>query len=496
MRPGGPEGDPSGSDTPILHGLRITACVAVALYLVALLAGPRGPHPWRELGFQVTALGLIASYTAIRAVRDRENRGRLVPMAGWMVLMAAGNALANGPEAGSASGLTSLSTLVFICAYPFALAAVVQVHGGRWGVPGIGQLIEAVVSTLAIAAVFVSFILPPALETTRGGAASLFLVLAFPVFDLVVAASAVAAVALSSSRSEWMSGWLALGLALFVSADWHFALGVARGDWQTGQPVDAVWVLGCAVVGLMAAAGPAARRPTDGWGVASLGISLISAAAAVSVLAIGTETRLPRAGVLLAVACVVGALLRLLTAYLDMRALAGAHLEARTDELTGLANRRVLYEALDAVLEPGAAPAALFLADLNRFKQVNDRFGHEVGDRLLVAVADRLRAVMPPDSTLVRLGGDEFAAVVQVGTRTSAVALAREFADAVAGLDTPGDAVVGASVGVVETGSAPGLGRGELLRRADIAMYRAKHAGTVVHRFTAADGFPRQWALS
>ncbi len=468
--------------------MRAAAFVAVAGYLVALIAGPPGPHPWREFGLQVTALVLIAGYAVGRAVQDRDHRGWLTPLAGWMVFMAAGNALANGPEQGSGSAPTSLSTLVFLAAYPCALLAVLNVHRGRWGVPGIGQLIEAVVSTLAIAAVFASFILPSAVEATRGGAAALFLVLAFPVFDLTVAAVVVAVVALSGSRSERMSGWLALGLALFVSADWHYALGVARGDWESGHPVDAIWVLGCAAIGLLAATGPASRRTTDSWGVASLGISLVSATAAVAVLAVGTEAHLPRAGVLLAVACVVGALLRLLTAYVDMRALVGAHHQARTDELTGLANRRVLYEVLDAVLAPHAEPTALLLADLDRFKEINDRFGHEAGDQVLVAVADRLRAVMPPDSTLVRLGGDEFAAVVRLTAETAAVTLAVTFADAVAGLQTPGETVIGASVGVVDARSEPGLTRGELLRRADVAMYRAKNAGTTVHLFTSSGG--------
>jgi diguanylate cyclase len=464
--------------------VRVTALVVVAGYVVALLAGPSGTQLWREFGLQVTALSLITAHAVGRAVLDRANRRRLAPLAGWMGVMTLGNALANGPEAGAPPGPTSASTVVFALVFPFALVTVVRAHRGGWRPNGLGQLMEPLVSTLAIAAGFTSFLLPQAIEASDGDVLTVLTVLAFPLLDLVVVAVVVVAVARSGASPERMSGWLALGLLLFLSADWRYALGLARGDLGAGSPIDAMWVLGCAVVGLLAAAGPPSPRSTDTWGLASLGVCLISAGAAVSVLAIGTETPLPRAGVALAAACVVGALVRLLAAYLEMRGLAEAHRLARTDELTGLANRRVLHEVLDAVLLPGAEPAALLLADLDRFKEVNDTFGHEAGDRLLVAVADRLREVMPEGSTLVRLGGDEFAAVVRLTDATGGVQLARAFTEAVSTLDTPGDTVVGASVGVVETGRERGLTGGELMRRADVAMYRAKNARTTVHRYS------------
>src|SRR5664279_3031595 len=83
--------------------------------------------------------------------------------------------------------------------------------------------------------------------------------------------------------------------------------------------------------------------------------------------------------------------------------------EATHDSLTGLANRAQLYERIAAVLAHPAAQAAVLLLDLDRFKEVNDALGHDVGDRLLVIIADRLRSSLPPEATLARLGGDEFA---------------------------------------------------------------------------------------
>jgi diguanylate cyclase (GGDEF)-like protein len=450
-----------------------------------MVLGPRGPHPWRELGLQVCALGLIAAYVITRAVTDRQNRRWLVPAGAWMTCMALGNLLVNGPEGGGPPTPISVSTVVFLFAGSAALATVVTSHHGTWRRPrGVGPLIEPVVSTLAVAALFTSFLLPEAMAVTDAPS-ELAAALLFPVLDLVGVAIVAVEVAWSSSgaRSR-ICGWLALGLLLFLSADWAFALGLAGGGLAPGSPFDALWVLGCAAVGLMAAAGSPGRPATESWGVAALGVCLISAAAAVSILAIGTRTPLPLAGVVLAVACVTGALIRLLAAYLEMRELVEVHELARTDELTGLGNRRRLYHEFDRALAVDGASYAVLLADLDGFKAVNDRFGHALGDELLVQVGDRLRRAMPAGSILARLGGDEFVAVVADSHSTTPVELARCFAGAVAAVDLPGGLSVEASVGVVETARFPGADRSELLHLADLAMYLAKTEGTVVHRLT------------
>jgi len=88
----------------------------------------------------------------------------------------------------------------------------------------------------------------------------------------------------------------------------------------------------------------------------------------------------------------------------------------RTDELTGLTNRRGLYQYLEGLAElrlPGTH-LALFLVDLDRFKTINDQFGHLVGDRALCLVADELRRRVGPTELCCRLGGDEFAMLVHL----------------------------------------------------------------------------------
>ena len=154
---------------------------------------------------------------------------------------------------------------------------------------------------------------------------------------------------------------------------------------------------------------------------------------------------------------------------------------ARRDALTGLANRMVFGERLEeaaARLGEGAGFAVLCL-DLDRFKEVNDTYGHPVGDALLRGVAERLQACLRETDLLARLGGDEFA-IVQSGSRLrdDAVALAKRL---IATFEQPfvldGHVVtVGVSVGISlapEHGSKPET----LLKCADLALYRAKGSG-------------------
>ncbi|MGX7951688.1 putative bifunctional diguanylate cyclase/phosphodiesterase [Tsuneonella sp. HG249] len=153
---------------------------------------------------------------------------------------------------------------------------------------------------------------------------------------------------------------------------------------------------------------------------------------------------------------------------------------AYRDEVTGLGNRRRLNEVLNEVCREQRGPAALLLIDLDHFKNINDLYGHGVGDELLTTIAGRLVAAAPPGSLCFRHGGDEFA-VLLTGT-PAAGEEPEEFArDIQFKLAKPvkiaGTYVaVGTSIGVAAR-SAKTKASGDLMRRADLAMYEAKRRG-------------------
>ena len=154
--------------------------------------------------------------------------------------------------------------------------------------------------------------------------------------------------------------------------------------------------------------------------------------------------------------------------------------EAAHDPLTGLPNRRFFYEALRfalARLERGSYSCILLYLDLDRFKEVNDLFGHEAGDRVLVEFSKRLQALIRKGDIVSRIGGDEFSIVMDLVEKPGLVSeIARKLEERLT--ETPlipevGVPDVGVSIGwaiAPEDGTDPDT----LIAKADTAMYRVK----------------------
>ena len=177
--------------------------------------------------------------------------------------------------------------------------------------------------------------------------------------------------------------------------------------------------------------------------------------------------------------------------------------QATYDGLTDLPNRMLLLERLEKAIETARAEktiAALLLMDLDRFKEVNDTFGHHFGDMLLKQIAVRLRAQLHANDTLARLGGDEFGVVLTRASDTGDVAaVARRILDS---LQQP-FAIdrhlleVAASIGMAIY-PTHGTDARTLLRRADVAMYAAKETniGYAFHNQEHESRTPDQLALT
>ncbi|HEY2029496.1 MAG TPA: EAL domain-containing protein [Myxococcales bacterium] len=163
--------------------------------------------------------------------------------------------------------------------------------------------------------------------------------------------------------------------------------------------------------------------------------------------------------------------------------------EAMHDALTGLPNRALFLDRLGhawrrTFREPGFRFAVLYL-DLDRFKVINDTFGHEIGDRLLIGIAARLPSCLRPTDTVARLGGDEFAVLLEgFATVAETVAIAERIRTI---LNTPfridvHEIYASASIGIAD-GVVEGQPPEQYVRDADVAMYAAKSRGTPYERF-------------
>ena len=151
---------------------------------------------------------------------------------------------------------------------------------------------------------------------------------------------------------------------------------------------------------------------------------------------------------------------------------------ARTDALTGLGNRRMFEEAAQMLAASRDEPVAMALLDLDSFKQINDRFSHAVGDRVLVEIAGLLRGACRPEDQIVRMGGEEFVIVLRHAPADAALRACerlREVVRAHPWQDVHAELAVTLSIGLA-SGRTP-LDADALLAQADELLYQAKAQG-------------------
>lgn len=151
---------------------------------------------------------------------------------------------------------------------------------------------------------------------------------------------------------------------------------------------------------------------------------------------------------------------------------------AETDDLTKLPNRRSFFRQAHALLETQSAPAALMVIDADHFKELNDSYGHAVGDRALVAIADVLRSSFRQNDLLCRVGGEEFAVLVCGMNADQANILATRVVERISAnpLTEPGAIIeFSVSCGIADTLTSRNMPA--LFKAADDAMYMAKKQG-------------------
>ena len=388
---------------------------------------------------------------------------------------------------------------VYLLFFPLMMAALIVTVRHHVRALAVSAWLDCAVGSLGAAAVL-AVVLSPVLGSALKGSPSMATVvaLAYPMGDLLLVAAVAGIATLGDVRlgSRW--GLLIAGLMVFAATDVVYALQVTKGTYMVGMPLDAGWAVGPALVAMWVDGFTQDGQPvTHGTRQATAGMALtvstIATVAGLGVLIVGSQTPVSKLAVALAGVALLAAAARSQMAFRLLVRMANLRRhDAATDELTGLSNRRALYaEGHTRLAEPHCRRQALLMLDLDKFKEVNDSLGHHTGDQLLFQVAARLRENLREGDFLSRLGGDEFAMLLDDAGHDEAVNAAVKVR---AALDEPfalGDATlyIRASVGIAmfpdDTDDDPSLRT--LLRKADIAMYKAKASGVGHYVYSGTD---------
>jgi diguanylate cyclase (GGDEF)-like protein len=328
------------------------------------------------------------------------------------------------------------------------------------------------------------------LVAASGDATAIGMAMAYPLLDAVLLVLIAASLAPVRYRPTVRAVVSAIAVALLAAGDLmqlrSVALSTPTSSLSRDLVVAAVWLLG------IGAWMPTRRRviATRAAALGSSVIPLLAALVALAVLGYGISRDVHVLASILALAAVSLVIARTALTVRELRTVGDAFRMARTDELTGLANRRGFLEGLEKLIEVAPEKTAVIVADLNGFKDVNDSLGHHAGDMLLAKVADRLADRLGTSSLLARLGGDEFGIVSMVSDAAGGLRVAKDLRRTLeAPFDIEGVSVrIGGSFGVAMYPNH-GWSRQSLLRCADVAMYVAKRNQTGVSLYQATIDF-------
>jgi diguanylate cyclase (GGDEF)-like protein len=453
----------------------IPVVAALGTVTAALVSGTTDRLTWG--GVLAT---LAFAWAAVRAPKD----GGLLAGQGSALAVSIALLTVCGAGLDQTGPTQSWRSVLAVVAYPFLGHALLRLVAAHRQIREADVIVESALVATAVGIVLhvtVGSWREPSLTSSGGDAAGAFpaILVALDVAVLLIAIRGRRAPAATSGPLRFLQAGVVGLLAAHLWQAAEVSLGRPAGTLAEGFALGALIALGASSLHPAATAEPLRLLENAAlFSAGHAGVVVAALLAAPAVLAVQAVRGVAASGTVATGASVSGVVLACYLVGL-LRERAATEHQATHDSLTGLPNRTLLVDRLDRSIAHARrteGSCAVLFVDLDRFKEVNDTFGHAAGDRLLQAVADRLRTCVRDEDTVARLAGDEFVILLpHLRASEEVVTVAQRLLEALGQPVTVAEQrlPVAGSVGVAVY---PGDGDSavEVLGSADAAMYRAK----------------------
>jgi diguanylate cyclase (GGDEF)-like protein len=425
---------------------------------------------WSELfAFNIIPAAAMVGISCAPHVSDRVAKPSVAIAVGFWAI---GSVIASVAIFYSSQTVSNtVSGIMYLLFYPLAIIGLPRLLAANRKLTVI-ELVDSSIFGLGLSTLCSALVAKPVLPHFDGNIGDTFFAIMYPIADLILVCVVVATVFMQGYSRRGVL--LTMGVTLFALTDFLFLWQNINGSYLMGSMLDIGWVVALLLIAESFWQPGIDIKAREGINPVLVSVSVSLSATVLALIAIRPDY-FPRFILIPAIATLALAFARMALALTQAKNIGQERLLARTDELTGLPNRRRLVSEIDSFIQK---EGALLLLDLDGFKPINDIHGHETGDKVLQQVALRFERALPHGALLARLGGDEFGVLYEGGHESALeVALALR-----ATLSYPfhinnQEIQLGVSIGV-----AKNTGEKDLLVRADNAMYKAKREGLGVCR--------------
>jgi diguanylate cyclase (GGDEF)-like protein len=452
------------------QNMRVVRFSGICLLGIYVLLHLLYPTVWSELfAYNLVPIAAIVGISCAPRINDAIAKPSIaIALTLWVI----GSVVTSIDNYFSWSAVSNrISSVLYLLFYPLAIIGLPRLLAANRKLAVI-ELVDASIFGLGLSTLGSALFAQKVLPHFGGNMADTFFAITYPVADLILICVVIVTVSMQGYSKRGVV--LSFGVMIFALTDFLFLWQNINGNYFMGSTLDVGWVLGLILIAESFWQSGIDSKAREGINPILISISVSLSATLLALIAI-RPSYFPRFILIPAIATLALAFARMALALTQARNIGQERLLARTDELTGLPNRRRLVSEIDAFVQK---EGALLLLDLDGFKPINDVHGHETGDKILQQVALRFERALPHGALLARLGGDEFGVLLEgANESTIEVALALR-----ATLSYPfhinnQEIKLGVSIGV-----AKNTGENDLLLRADNAMYTAKREGLGVYR--------------